>query len=305
MTVVGEIHCNGDEQLLLFCELWNWGKLLIVESAEIASVTCVVDGGWGKWSAWSPCSVTCGWGIRTRTRQCDNPTPNNGGQNCSETDHQGVSDCRMSAKRCPCQTYNIPNGYVYAHDTGHLSAAHFTCDTGYAPEKNYTICMDGTWSDSDPCQDIDECAESDLNNCNQKCENTIGSFECGCYWLDIYGTCFHRGGHKVNWTIARDQCQSMGCGANLVYFHSISVFDVVVKYFTDVWIGLNDITNEGSFKWADGSYFNPEFILWDPASPKNDTVGQDADCCEIGNRTVRDSDCGTLLDFVCRQSAAC
>nr|QNH72425.1 toxin candidate TRINITY_DN36852_c0_g2_i2 [Pachycerianthus maua] len=42
-----------------------------------------VDGHWGKWSPWSSCSLTCGNGVKTRQRSCDNPEPANGGADCS------------------------------------------------------------------------------------------------------------------------------------------------------------------------------------------------------------------------------
>ena len=43
----------------------------------------VVDGGYTEWSE-SECSVTCGEGIKTRTRTCTNPPASNGGKDCSE-----------------------------------------------------------------------------------------------------------------------------------------------------------------------------------------------------------------------------
>lgn len=42
----------------------------------------IVDGMWSSWSAWTTCSKTCGCGIQTRTRTCDNPKPANNGTFC-------------------------------------------------------------------------------------------------------------------------------------------------------------------------------------------------------------------------------
>ncbi|XP_037550345.1 A disintegrin and metalloproteinase with thrombospondin motifs 7 [Nematolebias whitei] len=41
-----------------------------------------VDGGWASWSEWSACSRTCGAGVQTARRDCDNPTPKHRGKYC-------------------------------------------------------------------------------------------------------------------------------------------------------------------------------------------------------------------------------
>ncbi|KAL8591061.1 hypothetical protein ACOMHN_037294 [Nucella lapillus] len=41
------------------------------------------DGGWGSWTVWTTCSVTCGSGKRSRFRICNNPLPEHGGRHCS------------------------------------------------------------------------------------------------------------------------------------------------------------------------------------------------------------------------------
>lgn len=41
-----------------------------------------MDGGWGNWNEWSKCSRSCGGGISIQSRQCDHPTPANGGSFC-------------------------------------------------------------------------------------------------------------------------------------------------------------------------------------------------------------------------------
>lgn len=47
------------------------------------SLFTIVDGVWSAWGSFGTCSVTCGTGIRFRTRSCSNPAPTNGGSDCS------------------------------------------------------------------------------------------------------------------------------------------------------------------------------------------------------------------------------
>lgn len=44
--------------------------------------TARVDGAWSEWSQFSDCLVSCGSGVRERTRSCVNPLPANGGSYC-------------------------------------------------------------------------------------------------------------------------------------------------------------------------------------------------------------------------------
>ncbi|NWT19238.1 CO8B protein, partial [Vireo altiloquus] len=46
----------------------------------------VINGNWGCWASWSPCSG----GQKTRRRQCNNPAPQNGGSSCSGPDSETV-----------------------------------------------------------------------------------------------------------------------------------------------------------------------------------------------------------------------
>ena len=41
-----------------------------------------VNGQWGPFGNWSSCSRSCDGGTHTRQRQCNNPPPSNGGQDC-------------------------------------------------------------------------------------------------------------------------------------------------------------------------------------------------------------------------------
>ncbi|XP_020625288.1 coadhesin-like [Orbicella faveolata] len=52
------------------------------ETKECGTCRCEVDGGWSEWCTFTPCSVTCGGGVRYRNRTCTNPSPQSGGQDC-------------------------------------------------------------------------------------------------------------------------------------------------------------------------------------------------------------------------------
>ncbi|KPP66541.1 A disintegrin and metalloproteinase with thrombospondin motifs 15-like [Scleropages formosus] len=63
-----------------------------------AATKARVDGRWGKWGEFGPCSRTCGGGVQLAKRNCDSPVPANGGKYC-----QGVRvkyrSCNLEA--CP------------------------------------------------------------------------------------------------------------------------------------------------------------------------------------------------------------
>ena len=48
----------------------------------------LVNGAWGEWSVYSNCTKTCGNGIQTRSRECNNPSPAYGGLSCSGPESQ-------------------------------------------------------------------------------------------------------------------------------------------------------------------------------------------------------------------------
>uniref|UniRef100_A0A3Q2YR82 Hemicentin 1 n=1 Tax=Hippocampus comes TaxID=109280 RepID=A0A3Q2YR82_HIPCM len=62
------------------------------EGSAVEVIVCSVQpcpaGGWGPWLPWSPCSETCGRGMQSRIRLCNDPPPAFDGSPCEGTDAQ-------------------------------------------------------------------------------------------------------------------------------------------------------------------------------------------------------------------------
>ncbi|XP_008201012.2 A disintegrin and metalloproteinase with thrombospondin motifs 7 isoform X1 [Tribolium castaneum] len=72
-----------------------------------------INGGWGKWSSFSECSRSCGGGVQTATRECDNPVPKHRGRYCIG-ERKKIKVCNMdpcppgspSFREMQCQEHN-------------------------------------------------------------------------------------------------------------------------------------------------------------------------------------------------------
>ncbi|XP_048580608.1 uncharacterized protein LOC5507741 isoform X2 [Nematostella vectensis] len=69
-----------------------------VEVVKSCFNPCPVTGGYTLWSSWTSCTKTCGTGMQKRSRDCTNPRPIHGGQNCTG-DYVQTKSCKL--KVCP------------------------------------------------------------------------------------------------------------------------------------------------------------------------------------------------------------
>ena len=69
-------------------------------SYNIQQPILLVHGGYSQWSSWGDCSTTCGIGVQQRIRQCNQPTPRHGGDDCT---HLGPAQASQSCNlgKCP------------------------------------------------------------------------------------------------------------------------------------------------------------------------------------------------------------
>uniref|UniRef100_A0A8C9FNU8 Complement C6 n=1 Tax=Pavo cristatus TaxID=9049 RepID=A0A8C9FNU8_PAVCR len=89
---------SGTECLCL-CQAGTYGTNCEIRAPGYESVA--VDGRWGCWSEWSSCDTSF---KRRRTRECNNPSPMNGGKPC-KGEQEEEEDCYVSVfmdKGAPC-----------------------------------------------------------------------------------------------------------------------------------------------------------------------------------------------------------
>ena len=69
-----------------------------VQKKSCNQICPAVDGKWSSWASWSSCSADC---LQFRRRECNNPTPKNGGRYCIGKDIDSQNCTGGSCKRKP------------------------------------------------------------------------------------------------------------------------------------------------------------------------------------------------------------
>ena len=151
-------------------------------------ISLPVDGNYTSWSDFSPCTVSCGPGTRTRTRSCSNPRPQHGGDDCQE---QSNSREICFLRHCPINgnysewstftscTLTCGGGKKYRIRTCTRPSPQYggrNC-SGLGPEREDVDCntnpcpIDGgysEWSDFSPCSaSCNSGTETRTRMCNQ------------------------------------------------------------------------------------------------------------------------------------------
>ncbi|VDI18354.1 Hypothetical predicted protein [Mytilus galloprovincialis] len=85
-----------------------------IETDQCNTIPCPVDGNWGTWGMFGPCSVICGEGVQERTRSCNDPAPSLNGKPCDGEDTNSIS---CNRPECPAFTATLPGG-VHPYQNG-------------------------------------------------------------------------------------------------------------------------------------------------------------------------------------------
>jgi len=119
--------------------------------------------------------------------------------------------------------------------------------------------------------------------------------------------CYLFGGEKKNWTAAEDFCR--GEGGHLATVNTNATKEFVLEGMArrnlgQIWIGGNDLEEEGVWKWTDCTPWEAEF--WARGEPNN--AGNIQDCLALVlrsdsypqlNRQWDDASCITENEFLC------
>ena len=86
----GGFNCSGHSQETITCNTHQ----------------CPIDGNYSQWSEFASCSLSCGGGITVRSRNCTNPPPQYGGNNCSKL------GAPLEERMCNLQPCPVSGGYT-------------------------------------------------------------------------------------------------------------------------------------------------------------------------------------------------
>ncbi|XP_060581715.1 fibropellin-1-like isoform X1 [Ruditapes philippinarum] len=131
-----------------------------IESQLCMPAPCA-NGGWGDWTSWSACSVTCGGGIRSQTRSCSNPPPSSYGQYCRGSNDKVESCANNNCGTKHCATNQCVHGQCFEilHD--------FLCSCDHGYEGRYCN-ISISHCQPDPC-------------INGTCVDMLNDYTCNCY----------------------------------------------------------------------------------------------------------------------------
>ncbi|MGH0130932.1 UNVERIFIED_CONTAM: hypothetical protein FKN15_003134 [Acipenser sinensis] len=105
---------------------------------ECPSMNMTIDGHYGAWSLWKPCSHTDGNSVGSchcRTRSCDSPAPQCGGQLCEGPSMEVANCSRYCNEHLPCPPHVYWSSWgswerCTALCGGGVQARHRTCENG-------------------------------------------------------------------------------------------------------------------------------------------------------------------------------
>lgn len=144
------------------------------------------------------------------------------------------------------------------------------------------------------------------NGLDDDCDGTADEENCPCPVSRYNGHLYLFCTPTAHWDVARDSCATWG-------YHLVKIEDAPENTWVvdtakaandnEWWIGLNDLSNEGTYVWLDGTA--PSYSTWMRGQPNNGGfLGQEQDCVGIlsawnAGYAWNDGECDNQWRFVC------
>ncbi|XP_077864583.1 uncharacterized protein LOC100369221 [Saccoglossus kowalevskii] len=132
----------------------------------------------------------------------------------------------------------------------------------------------------------------------------------GSPYIDVNCNRYSVGTEKRTWHASKSQCEFMG--GVLASLHTQSVFQNVRTFIMNgnfdngvrgYWIGLNDLSTEGTFEWLNGDVFG--WTAWAKGEPNNKVQqsGEGQDCVQVWKKRAYkwdDNNCNAKRGYICQ-----
>jgi len=170
----------------------RWPRI-VTEIEDCEASQCVIDGQWTPWGRWGSCSLHCGGGVRSRKKECENPSPQNGGAACVGQDSE-----QGPCNEFPCYQHPVDGGcdfesfagesckdYRFPTHTPWKKGKGRTPSPGTGPYSDHTKAYDPTLGGNGHYAYMEA---SKIPN-NQYCfQTTIFTVErCMTFWYHMWG----------------------------------------------------------------------------------------------------------------------
>ncbi|XP_048679219.2 A disintegrin and metalloproteinase with thrombospondin motifs 13 isoform X3 [Caretta caretta] len=163
------------------CGINKWCSKGRCSSLEELNPGAAVHGQWSSWSPLTACSRSCGGGVITRRRLCNNPRPAFGGQECRGADVQAEmcntqaclsSQLEFMAEQCAATNVKplylipeVPSFYKWTSATGYAKGDTLCKHMCKAEEKNFMVSRGVSFTDGTRCEQSNHRAKGAFDLC--------------------------------------------------------------------------------------------------------------------------------------------
>merc|ERR1712198_685701 len=109
--------------------------------------------------------------------------------------------------------------------------------------------------------------------------------DCPGGWIYADSECYHWSPTTLNWFQAQEHCwENNAFLAEIKTERQQKSLEAILMQDIHYWIGLNDIANEGTFRWAE-SHQMLEYSNWNAGQPDDAEYYDGEDCVHISGKS--------------------